>query len=167
METDISAYTVGNKLERSRYYMGGLWTFLATGKDTNGQFALIECNQRRGIEPPRHVHSKEDEVNYLLEGEMEFVVGETEHTLRAGDFIFLPKHIPHHFRIQSDTVKYLLQITPAGLEEMFLELSRPAERLELPPRPTGPPSPEIVAKIKRLQQQYGIIGMDLRELKTS
>src|SRR5271154_2543355 len=139
MEANLSAYTVTNKLERSRYYMGGLWTFVATGKDTNGQFALIECYQRKGIEPPRHMHSKEDEINCLLEGEMQFVVGETEYSLRSGDFIFLPKNIPHHFKIQSDTVRYLLQVTPAGLEEMFLELSRPAEHLELPPCPAGPP----------------------------
>ncbi len=167
MEANLSAYSVTHKQERSRYYMGGLWTFLATGKDTNGQFALIECYQRKGIELPRHMHSKEDEVNYLLEGEMQFVVGETEHSLRADDFIFLPKNVPHHFKIQSDTVKYLLQITPAGLEEMFLELSRPADRLELPPRPPHSPSPEVIGRIKQLQQQYGIIGMDVQKLRTS
>ena len=69
-------YAANATLDRSRYYMGGLWTFLATGNETNGHFALIECKQRKGIEPPRHMHTHEDELYYLIEGEMQFVVGE-------------------------------------------------------------------------------------------
>jgi len=166
MEKNSIPYTVSRHTERSRYYMGGLWTFLARGKDTNGAFAMMECHVRKGIEPPGHTHTFEDEVYYLLEGEVHFAVGGQEHFLEAGDFIFLPKNIPHQFKVKSDTARFILQVTPAGLDDFFWELSRPADTLELPPLPAGPPPPELIERIKALQKQYGIMGMDHSLIKT-
>lgn len=167
MKTQSNSYAVSKSLERSRYYMGGYWTFLATGKDTGGQFALLEINLRKGIEPPSHTHTHEDEFYYIVAGEMQFMAGEEVHNLKTGDCIYLPKHIPHAFRLQTETAKVLVQISPAGLEEMFWELSRPAEKLDFPPMPAGPPSPEFLSKLKSLQMKFGIIGLDNSKLKAS
>ncbi|MET0394848.1 MAG: cupin domain-containing protein [Chitinophagaceae bacterium] len=153
-------------VDRCRYYMGGYWVFLVTGADTEGRYALMEVNVRKGLEPPPHVHQHEDEMYYLLEGEMLFAAGETEQVLKAGDFIYLPKGIPHYWKLQSDTARFLLQVSPAGLEEMFLGLSRPADQLDYPPAPTGPPSAELLQKIGALQKKYGIAGIDNSRIKT-
>ena len=57
-------------LDHSVWYNGSLMTFLATGEDTHGQFALIEAVARKGNVPPPHVHHREDEIFYVLEGEI-------------------------------------------------------------------------------------------------
>lgn len=156
MKKQAIAYTASTGIDRSRWYIGGLFTFLATGDDTNGEFSCIEVLMRKGLEPPRHSHSMENETVYVIAGEMKFVVDKEEYFLKAGDFIFLPKNIPHHFEVQSETIKFLVHTMPAGLEQMFITASIPAEQAELPPRPSGPPHPSFLQKLGELQQQYGI-----------
>ncbi len=60
----------GQSLEHSVWYNGSLMTFLATGEETQGQFALIEAVGRKGNAPPPHIHRREDEIFYVLEGEL-------------------------------------------------------------------------------------------------
>ena len=167
MENKSFILSEKNRLERTRFYLGGYWTFLATGKETNNQFATMETNYRKGLVPPPHTHTKEDETWQVLEGEVTFTVGEVTQTLRPGDFIFLPKNIQHSFVLESDTAKMLLQVFPAGLEEFFMELSVPADKIDYPPLPSGPPSPEWLAKIGALQQKYGLLGVDNTKIKAS
>ena len=62
--------------DRSVWYNGSLMTFLATGEDTHGQFALIEAVTRRGNVPPPHIHHREDEISYVLEGDVVVSVGD-------------------------------------------------------------------------------------------
>lgn len=162
-----TVYRVSKNLERTRHYMGGCWTFLAQGKDTNDQFALIEAKLRKGLEPPRHTHTREDETYYVLDGEMQFTAGEEEHNLKTGDFLYLPKNIGHHFKLLTDTVTVLIHIAPAGLDKMFWELSRPADRIDLPPLPVGPPAGEFLQRIGELQKKYGILGLDNSKIKAS
>ena len=136
--------------------MGGLLTLLATGADTSGRFALVETLLRQGFEPPRHLHTREDESFYVLEGEIQFTVGEATCRIQAGGFIHLPRHVPHHYRLLTPTARTLLHLAPAGLEAMFEELSITAERPELPPPPTGPPPPQVLARIDAVQRRLGI-----------
>ena len=63
-------------LEQSVWYSGWLMTFLATGEETQGQFALIEAAARKGNVPPPHIHSREEETFYVLEGELTVFAGE-------------------------------------------------------------------------------------------
>jgi len=165
MENPGIAYAVSGNLERSRYYMGGCWTFLAKGSDTSHRFALIEARLRKGLEPPRHAHTHEDEMYYLVEGAMQFVVGEQTFDLTAGDYLYLPRSVAHHFKLQSDTARVLIHMTPAGLEDMFWELSKPADQIGLPPPPAGPPSAEFLEKVKGLQMKFGIVGMQNNQIK--
>ena len=90
---------------------------------------------------------------------MQFIAGAAEHILSPGDGIFLPKNIPHQFRVLSSEARFLVQVSHAGLEEMFIVLSRPAETLTLPPLPSGPPPPEFLQKLRHLQRIYGITGI--------
>jgi quercetin dioxygenase-like cupin family protein len=124
-------------LENSIHYLAHTFSFLATGRDTENAFALIHCHFRKGFTPPPHFHQYEDESFYILEGELDFRVGDKKFTATAGEFIVLPKGIPHQFKLISETAKALLLITPAGFEEAFREFSIPAQTLGLPPIPTG------------------------------
>lgn len=160
-----TAFTVSKNLLRTRHYMGGCWTFLCKGEETNGKFALIEIMLRKGLEPPRHMHTKEDETYYVLEGTMEFSVGDQTFTLAAGDCIYLPQGVAHHFKLHSDTVRVLVHIAPAGLEEMFWELSKPASQIGFPPLPTAPPDAGFIERLKGLQVKYGINGIDNSKVK--
>ena len=63
-------------LDHSVWYNGALMTFLATGEDTHGQFALIEAVGRKGSDAPPHIHHREDEIFYVLEGEIVFSVSD-------------------------------------------------------------------------------------------
>src|SRR5215469_4729346 len=72
-------------LEHSVWYSGWLVTFLATGQDTLGQFALQEQVGRKGNVPPPHIHHREDETFYVLEGEMTFSIGDRTVKATPGD----------------------------------------------------------------------------------
>lgn len=167
MELPIPINTAVHRLERTRYYMGGYWTFLATGEDTNGQFSLIELNLRGGVEPPAHTHSYEDESFHILEGELLVCRGEEQYILKAGDFVHLPKGIRHSFKVNGERAKVLMHIAPAGLENMFLALSQPADKLDFPPPPQGPPPAEWLQKLVTLQQKFGILNIDNAKIKAS
>ena len=77
--------------------MGSLLTFLAESKDTGGSFTLIEGLLKPGNEPPPHVHGREDELFYILEGEMDVYVGNEVFEAGAGECLFLPRLKPHTF----------------------------------------------------------------------
>ena len=83
-------------------------------------------------EPPPHVHTREDELFYVLEGEFDVYVGKEAFKVEAGECVFLPRFKPHAFVIRSPRLRVLALFTPAGLEEVFRGMSTPAESLELP-----------------------------------
>ncbi|MGI9548033.1 MAG: cupin domain-containing protein [Flavobacteriaceae bacterium] len=110
-----------------------------TGKDTNGQYTLIEQNNKPGVGIPPHVHENEDEVFQVIEGLVEMSIGDKMTTLNAGDLIFCPRGIPHSWKVVGDqNVRAMLSIFPAGLEAMFEELAQ---------LPAGPPDLEKVGQI--------------------
>ncbi|MFD2784453.1 cupin domain-containing protein [Hymenobacter rubripertinctus] len=116
-----------------------------TGKDTNGRFLAIYQDNSPNTQIPMHVHQNEDEVYKIVEGEVEFTVGEKKSVLKSGDTIFLPKNIPHAWKVVGKSnAKVYLDIFPSGLEDMFEELSK---------LPAGPPDFPQIAVICR---RYGI-----------
>jgi quercetin dioxygenase-like cupin family protein len=131
---ESSPFTQGRQsLDRSIWYNGSLMTFLATGEDTEGQFALIEAVNRKGNGPPRHIHHREDETFYVVEGEVTVSVGDRTITATPGTMVFLPRGIPHTFAIESDQARMLVLVTPAGLEGWFMEFGVPAPAIASPP----------------------------------
>jgi quercetin dioxygenase-like cupin family protein len=120
-------------LDRSVWYNGSLMTFLATGEETHGQFALIEAIARRGNVPPPHIHHREEETFYVLEGEMTFSVGGQTIKATPGIMACLPRDVAHSFVIDSEQLRMLVLLAPAGLEGWFKEFSVPAPAMTLPP----------------------------------
>src|SRR5215831_10869929 len=150
----LAAFSSGRQsLERSVWYSGWLLTFLATGEETGGQFALMEQVARKGNVPPRHIHHREDETFYVVEGEMTFFVGDQTIKATPGTMVFAPRDIPHSFTIDSEQVRILVQVSPAGLEGFFKACSVPAPSMTLPP-PAEVPNSEK-QKMMALAPEYG------------
>ncbi|MFT3703072.1 MAG: cupin domain-containing protein [Agriterribacter sp.] len=147
---------VDQQLARSRWYGPNLFTILATARETQGIFSLIRVTLRKGFEPPPHVHSREDESYFVLEGEIIYEAGDQRIHAKQGDYVHLPRLVPHRFKLITDTVTVLLFITPGGFENMFIECSGPALRMELPPVPTAAPGREFFEKVNRISAELGV-----------
>ena len=141
-------------LEQSVWYSGHLLTFLATGEDTQGKFALIELAGRKGNVPPPHIHHREDETFYVLEGEMTFFAGGRTIKATPGTMVFLPRDVEHSFTIDSDQGRILVLLTPAGGEGYFRECSVPAPAMALPPAVETPYAE--IQKMVHVAQKFGI-----------
>ncbi|MBZ5613110.1 MAG: quercetin 2,3-dioxygenase [Acidobacteriia bacterium] len=123
--------------------LGTSMRFLATAASTGGRYTVLEQVTPPGWGPPRHIHSREDEIFYILEGSYELHVGRERRTVSAGASAVLPRGIPHGFRnVASTHSRLLCVITPGGFEEYFLAVARcspppsPAQLIELA-RPFG------------------------------
>src|SRR5688572_17852485 len=102
-----------------RAYFGSLFDWKAVGSRTNGRLAAVETTIRRGVEPPLHVHSREDEVFNVLDGEMIFQVGDEVREAPAGSFVYAPRGVPHAFAARTEVARMLILLAPAGQEEVF------------------------------------------------
>jgi quercetin dioxygenase-like cupin family protein len=116
-----------------------------TSADTNGQFTLTEQFNEPGTGIPLHQHSREDESFLVLEGQVEFVIGDTTTLVEPGGVIYAPRNVAHSFRAVSATpTRMWIQMWPAGLENMFQELNQ---------LPTGPPD---LGQVAAICARYGI-----------
>src|SRR5215469_10753378 len=109
LATESIGFSRGRRsLDRSVWYNGSLMTFLATGEETHGQFALIEAVARRGNAPPPHTHHREEETFYVLEGEMTFSIGGQTIKATPGTMVCLPRDVAHSFVIDSEQLRMLI-----------------------------------------------------------
>lgn len=125
--------------------IGDRLTIKLTGEDTGGQFTFFEQENEPGVGIPPHVHTNEDEVFKVVEGQVEFWLDGKTRVLQAGDVIYAPKGVPHTWKVIGDKkAKVDVSVFPAGLEKMFEELSK---------LPAGPPDKAVVSGIVG---KYGI-----------
>ncbi len=124
---------------RHLWHIDNLMTFKALAADTGGRLALWEQLLPHRSSPPLHVHTREDEAWYVLEGALTFQVEDRTWTAEAGSFLWAPRGLPHTFRVDSPTARLLGIAVPAGFEQFFLETGRPAQEPAIPPPPDGPP----------------------------
>lgn len=103
-----------------------LVTLLVTGERTAGRFALVEAVERRGAAHPLHVHSREDELIYVLQGQVRFHQDGAWFERRAGESVLLPKGHEHTYVVGSAGARLLVVLVPAGLEDYYRELVQPA-----------------------------------------
>lgn len=135
--TTVAPYLRRRSLENSHWYMGHLATCLATGSDTGGTLSVFEMNVRPGLEPPAHVHSREEEAIFVLDGHLTGRVGAEPVASGPGELLRLPGGVPHGWKvapgIDGQSLHGLLILTPSGLERYFLDHAEPAAALTLPP----------------------------------
>lgn len=117
-------------------------------KETSGgACALGEVLVSAGSEPPMHVHAREDEAWYILEGSVLFQRGLERILCGPGDSIFLPRGIQHGFAVETPSARILHFYTPGGLEAAF-RAENPKMEEEFAKQGVtfvGPPLPVILA----------------------
>jgi quercetin dioxygenase-like cupin family protein len=131
--------------------LGELLTLVATAEQTGGAFSLMEERLPRGAEPPPHVHHREDESFFVLEGSLTVRVGDEIFPAAPGSFVFCPRDVPHMLIVESDEVRMLTLCAPGGVEQLFVELGEPARIRTLPPTVTEPDVEQVVS----LAAHYG------------
>ena len=97
--------------------------FMVSGAQTDGRFALVEHSVRpKALAAPLHTHRDEDEMSYVLEGEVGMQIGDRVLQAGPGTLVFKPRGVPHAFWNPGDTPARLLElISPAGFERYFEE----------------------------------------------
>jgi mannose-6-phosphate isomerase-like protein (cupin superfamily) len=122
-------------------------TLKAEGKATRDAYSLFEYAippETNG--PPLHTHTREDESFVCLAGRLDVTLGDSEYVLEYGDYMYLPRDVPHAFRNPySDESRVISVVSPAGLERYYQALA------ELPP------GPKDLSKIKSIMDDFGIV----------
>jgi mannose-6-phosphate isomerase-like protein (cupin superfamily) len=149
-QTAADAHFVRAGEGEATWFLTNRMTTKATAQTTNGAFGLVESLIAPGFSPPLHVHRREDESFYVLEGTVTMRCGDRTFLATAGSFVFLPRGVPHTFVVEGDKpARMLTLMTPGGGEAFFAAAGRPAEREGLPP--AGPPD---IAALKRAAVEY-------------
>jgi mannose-6-phosphate isomerase-like protein (cupin superfamily) len=138
------------------WFLRNRMTIKATADSTGGAFGLVESLIAPGFSPPLHVHHREDESFWVLEGTVSMRCGDRTFLAGPGSFVFLPRDVPHTFVVEGDSpARMLTLLTPGGGEGVFIEGGRPAEGDGLPPA-----APPDIEALKRVSLRFGaeIVG---------
>ena len=134
--------------------VGDVYRFLATGEQTGGAYVLSEARVLPGGGPPPHIHHREDEAFFVLEGEITFTLGSQKVVAKAGSFIQGPRGIPHAFRNEGSTpARMLIHVTPPDFEKFMAEIAQPVPSFDSPPVPV---TPADLQKLLSVAPRYGI-----------
>src|SRR5262249_30712141 len=131
-----------------------LFTFKATGDDTNGALAVAEVTSNPEMGPPPHIHRHADESLYILEGTWDFSLDGRRFSAGVGAFVYLPKGVGRRHQAGGGKKGRALVIqSPAGVEKFIAEAGKPA------PDPTAkpaPPQPAELGKIVEIAKKHAI-----------
>lgn len=136
---------------RQLWVMGSLLQIVIGGDETDGAYAIAEDRSSPGFGPPPHVHEREDEAFYVIEGEYLFGGEDGEVRAGPGTFVHAPKGRLHWWRNVGDGPGRHLEIfVPAGLERMFEEIGEPAGSAD------GEPPPPAPGRLLEAAPRYGV-----------
>jgi quercetin dioxygenase-like cupin family protein len=134
--------TVAPQLERTQplWFIDNLVHIHIDGDTSGGSFALLEMCGRRGDMPPLHVHERDDEAFYVIDGELSLFVAGEQLILGPGQAALAQRKLPHSYRVESDEARWMVVTTPAGFESFIRDVAEPAPAEELPAagRPLDP-----------------------------
>ncbi len=148
--------TIQNQNEGSFYSVaGGNYRIIISGKETNGECAVIEMNVPPGGGPGPHAHKDIHESFYVAEGEVEFKTTAGKYLAKKGAFVNIPKGGQVHcFKNETDQMAVLLcTVMPAGLEAFFAEIGEPVAPGKFLPPPVMDDGAK--QKLKALGEKYG------------
>ena len=135
------------------WIVGDTMTFKSTGESTGGSLLLFENLTAPGGGPPPHIHTREDEFFYVLDGTFEIRIGDELHALGPGGHAYVPRGTVHNFRNTAETPsRILVGFTPAGVEGFFRESGRPATD----DGPAPPLDEEEIARTTTAAPKYGL-----------
>src|SRR6266516_4005906 len=111
-----------------------------------GALSQTDNLNRHGNGSPVHVHDREDETIFVLDGDLRVIVGEDDYAAGPGTVALLPRRLRHAYIVTSATARFLTLHIPAGFEQFAAEVGEPAQALTLPPPAAGPPDQDALAE---------------------
>lgn len=136
--------------------MGSLFEHLVSADETKGLLGVSLVTQPPGIATPLHRHTKEAEAFLVLEGHVTYRAGDDTYELDDGCFIYLPRSVPHAFRIRGKSpTRFVAFTAPGGLMGLYDEVGIPASERRLPGADGQPPEVEI-PRWAEVGPQYGL-----------
>ena len=121
---------------------------LASASDTDGALGVIEVASPRGAVPPLHVHQREDEAFYVLEGDYSVLIGDDVIKASPGAWVWGPRGVPHGYQIDSERGRHLSLTMPGGFEAFFEEVTAIAT-------PSADPRQEM-GRLTAVAARYGV-----------
>jgi quercetin dioxygenase-like cupin family protein len=142
---------VGDGEGEALWFFGTLLLLKATAEQTGGRFCLCEQRGRRGMATPLHRQPADDETFVVLEGELQFFLGEGLPVVAGpGATVHVPAGAPHAFAVASEAARWLDLTTP-NHEAFFRAAGEPAPELALPPD-----APPDMAKVGTAAERFGV-----------
>lgn len=151
-QTAIDAFARAVEEGEALWWLGSLATIKATARDTAGQFSLVEVLEGEG-EAPLHVHHREDEAFWVLEGEVVFEIGGKTIETGPGSFVFGPRDVPHRYTVKRGPARMIFLFTPGGFEDFIRATSEPAPERRMPKEGEGM-MPDMDA-LPEIARRYG------------
>jgi mannose-6-phosphate isomerase-like protein (cupin superfamily) len=133
----------------ARWWFACLVEIKVTADQTGGLLSILEITEPPNAAGPLHVHHREDEGFWILEGDATIEVGDSTIEASAGDFVFAPRDIPHRYTVGDAGCRMLFIMTPGGFENLVRDMSVPAQGRTLPPRSDEEPDWEHVAAVAK------------------
>ena len=157
MNTTYTPISIGHSIAAGEgeriWIVGDTMTLKATGESTGGSLVLLENLTAPGGGPPPHIHTREDEFFYILDGTFEVRIGDELHALGPGGYAYVPRGTVHNFRHTADTPSRLLVgFTPAGMEGFFRDSGRSATD----DGPAPPVDEDEIARTMAAAPKYGL-----------
>jgi quercetin dioxygenase-like cupin family protein len=133
---------------------GDLYTFLVTGEESGGAYFAMEALVPTGGGPPWHIHTRENETFYVLDGVCTFYLDDETIEAGPGDFVNIPIGAKHHFHNHgSEPARMILTFTPSGIEKFFEETLDVAAD---PSQPAPDNIEEVSARYAEAAPRYGM-----------
>ena len=133
----------------ARWWFASLAEITLTAEQTGGLLSIIEITEPPGSAGPLHVHHREDETFWILDGEVTFEVGGSTIYASAGDVVFGPRDVPHRYTVGDGGCRMLFIMTPGGFEGLVRDMSVPAQSRTVPPPSDQEPDWEHVAAVAK------------------
>ncbi|WP_239004048.1 cupin domain-containing protein [Nocardia panacis] len=145
---------LGHHRPIAEWALGCLVIWHQRAETTGGMLAMAEVVLPRGAELPQHVHAREDELCYVLDGELTVRRGLDRIQVGPGASVWLPRGIPHGLAVRTAQARLLVLITPAGVERAHRAFATAAP--ELAPPPPGLCHPRA-AEVEAEFAHYGVL----------
>jgi mannose-6-phosphate isomerase-like protein (cupin superfamily) len=149
METTVAGPKLVGPMDAREGFLGSIGVrFMIDGWEAGERFSLVEHPMApRALAAPLHLHTREDEYSYVLEGRMGALLGDDVVEAGPGDLVHKPRNQWHTFWNAGDEPCRILEIiSPAGFEEFFKELSGLGGAIKADPAALG-----------QLNERYGLV----------
>ena len=151
MRYGSNAYVLKDGEGKAYWFANALMVVKAATDETQGRFTCMDQRVPGGYAAPLHIHRDEDEAWYILEGEVTFYCGDDQFSAGSGAWVYLPRDVPHAFKVGANEARLLTFTAPSGFADFVAASGELASERAIPPQ-----GPLDVAKLQEIAAKYHI-----------